>query len=91
MLPRQTVEREKVSLRIVERYLQSIGTADEFGLWVVARTANTVTLDWPAGGVLDMAPTPSGPWQSTGLTRIFHGRKCDANQVAIRMKNPGSI
>jgi hypothetical protein len=25
------------------------------------------------------------------LARIFHGRTCDANQVAIRMKNPGSV
>jgi hypothetical protein len=35
-------------------------------------------------------PQPSSPLRQP-LTRIFHGRKSDANQVAIRMKNPGSI
>jgi hypothetical protein len=67
-LPPPTTEREKASVAIIERYLRTIGTVDALSLWIVSRTAETVTLDWTQGGVLEVGETASGPWHDTGLT-----------------------
>ena len=67
-LPPPTVEREKDSVKIIEHYLRTFGTAEALGLWIVARTEETVTLDWTQGGVLEIGETVWGPWQDTALT-----------------------
>jgi hypothetical protein len=67
-LPPPTVEREKASVKIIENYLRTFGTAEALGLWIVARTDETVTLDWTQGGVLEIGETVWGPWHDTGRT-----------------------
>jgi hypothetical protein len=67
-LPPPTVEREKASVPMIERYLRTLGTPDALGLWIVARTETTVTLDWARGGILEVGETASGSWRDTGLT-----------------------
>jgi len=67
-VPPPTTEREKDSIAILEHYLQTLGTPEELSLWIVARTQNTVTLDWTHGGVLEIATSSTGPWEDTGLS-----------------------
>jgi hypothetical protein len=67
-VPPPTVEREKASVQIIEHYLRTFGTAEALGLWVVARTKETVTLDWTQGGVLEAGETVAGPWREVGMT-----------------------
>jgi hypothetical protein len=66
--PPPTVEREKSSVKIIEHYLRTFGTDDALGLWIVARTEETVTLDWTQGGVLEVGETATGPWREVGIT-----------------------
>jgi hypothetical protein len=46
---------------VIERCLRTQGTANVLGLWIVARTETTVTLDWIRGGILEMGETAPGP------------------------------
>jgi hypothetical protein len=66
--PPPTVEREKESVAVIERYLRSLGTPAALNVWIVSRTEETVTLDWTQGGVLESGERVWGPWQDTALT-----------------------
>ena len=51
---------------ILEQYLPAFDHNPELRLRIVARTANSLTLDWLGGGILQSAPTVTGPWSSAG-------------------------
>lgn len=66
-LPPPTTEREKLSVKILENYFGTLGTADALRIWVIARSEESMTLDWTQGGMLERANTVEGPWTETGL------------------------
>jgi hypothetical protein len=61
-----TTEREKASVAILEQYLRSFDHTLELRVRIAARTASALTLDWLGGGILQAAPSVTGPWGRIG-------------------------
>ena len=61
-----TTEREKASVPILAQYLRAFDHSLELRLRIAARTADSLTLDWLGGGVLQEAPSVTGPWSEVG-------------------------